>query len=161
MNESGQHLAIERSTDSDYLESLIAVLHAGLTSDQYPADYGIGTRLLHADGSIFLVASINGARCGGFFLVREDGRLMVHTMLVPPARGAIAVRLGRLGLEWLWANTEANALYGHCFNDRKDVVLFARACGVHPCCEYEDGSTVNGKPVANILLKIERPNHYG
>ena len=153
-------LSIQRSRDAAYLHGLLDRLRPLVTSDQHTGkEFGVAdfAAALDSDHLLFLEAGIDGERCGGFAVISEGTRQVVHTMLLPPARGSLAVKIGRAGLRWVWKNTDHAELYSYCFEDRPEVMLFARLCGFAHYETTDDGSTVNGRQVRTHLLKITRP----
>lgn len=149
-------LSIRPCSDAAYVDGLIARLRPYVTCDGCEELPSVAAVLPRED-VVCIEAWSGETRCGVFLILPEDGHHAVHTLLEPPARGSLAIKLGRLGMRWVWENTGWASLHSYAYENRPEVVLFAKLCGFHVDRTISDETTINGKPVRTHLLVIDRP----
>lgn len=101
---------------------------------------------------------------GGFFGLQpteDNGGYIVHTVMLPSCRGSKALRAAKLGIEWVFKNTEAERIETYSFKMHKDVTLFCRLAGFREVGRHIHTYTVNGEPatVIDFLLTKQDFEH--
>lgn len=143
-------LEIRPCADAKFVGQLLAKLsgEVGVLSDEDRTE--ISTAVL-SPRAMAIEAIRDGERVGAwlFHPFSECRGFHVHTLLLPSARGATAIALGKLGMEWVWSNTDWSELWSTCQPARRDVLFFAMKVGFMRVGVSETTGT--------ILLKIDRP----
>lgn len=138
---------VERS-DLGYVDSLARhplvapfVTHDGLREQSF-ADV-----LLEPD-TFFLRADVDGVPCGGFLFRKNE----VHTMLLPPLRGRLAVRAGKQACDWLRQHRGWSEMTSYCFSCHPQTLWFARQVGFSIQSTIDEDLRVGGRPVLTHKL---------
>lgn len=99
-----------------------------------------------------------GETLGVFVLQRKfPGVFEVHTCLTKECRGATAVRAGKLGVEWMFLNTEAVRLYSMCPDSNSASMHYAFAVGFrqafHRAQLWQKGGKMEGATVVELTVQ--------
>lgn len=146
-------------TDAAYVDWLLVELRDQIAPDGYEDVAPSVTAACWLDRADVLCVEvrINGSRSGVFLFLPENGGMTVHTLLVPPARGALAIEVGKTALRWVWKNTIWPRLHSYCYEPHKHTLLFAKLCGFRVADTISDNTTIDNMPVRTHLLVIDRP----
>lgn len=143
-------ITVEQSSDRGYLgrlfeDPLIRSFcgHDGLPRDVHCKD------LLDQPNVFFLQVRLDGERCGGFLFQDNE----VHTMLLPPLRGSLAVSAGKKACDWLRANRDWASLTSYCYSCHPQTLWFAKRVGFVLSHTTDEGVAVNGVPVLTHHLE--------
>lgn len=146
-------------TDAAYVDGLIEELRDQIAPDGYDDAAPSVTSACWLDRAdvLCIEVRVDGSRSGAFLFLPENGGMTVHTLLVPPARGAVAIEAGKTALRWVWNNTTWPRLHSYCYEPHKHTLLFAKRCGFQVAGTISDNTTIDHKPVRTLLLVIDRP----
>lgn len=143
------NLRVEPCSDHTYIESVFEhpAVRPYVTHDALPKDIDLRPLLACSD-VVFLKAYLNDAPCGGFLFKGNDA----HTVLLPPARGNLAVELAKLAVEWVHQNRGYDHLVSYCYSCHPHTLWFAKRIGFVHAGTRDDHITVKGEPVLTYSL---------
>lgn len=98
------------------------------------------------DGCLWAECSVDEVGCGGFLLIPKPEGYEVMTLLVPPARGRIAVQLGREGVALFRRTYPDTQLLVTTYSHMRAAQVFITAVGFRRSLTVNEGSTRDGKP---------------
>lgn len=104
------------------------------------------TDTLSLDGCLWVACSVGSIDCGGFILIPKDDGYEAMTLLVPPARGAVAVRLAREGIALFSSAYPGVRLRASTFSDMRAAQRFIASVGFRRSGSEDEGDTRKGKP---------------
>lgn len=111
-------------------------------------------------GCLWYPCTLDGAPVGGFLLLPKAEYMEVHTLLVPPARGAAAVAVARAALQCYRAEG-GGPLLACAYDDNRAAQTFIAAVGFHRIDTVDEGATRFGHPVRAIYYTDNREFHHG
>lgn len=120
-----------------------------MVHDGDPADVSFGALFASHPDTFFLEASYDRTPCGGFLFVDRE----VHTMLLPPLRGELAVEAGKKACDWLRENRGWGRMTSYCYSCHPQTLWFAKRVGFRRTETRDDGIAVNRKPVLTHVLE--------
>lgn len=111
--------------------------------------------LMEADGNVFLQISVDGEEAGFAIMIRMgDDEYEMHSGILPPFRGQIAVEAGRGVIEWM-GEFGAKCLRTFAWENARHVRLMARMVGFEEVSRQDWPYTVNQQSVRRINYAIQ------
>lgn len=104
------------------------------------------------EGCQWWACALDGQPCGGFLLQPHGTEMEVYTLLLPPARGAIAQACAREALR-LYRKSGGGCLRICAYSDNRPAQLFIAALGFRRGRSVHEGDTRHGRPVRAIYYE--------
>jgi hypothetical protein len=152
MNDSEHTFSISRTYDETFVSMLMEKLFDKITVDEFPS-MPETNGMLCGDAVLALEVRYGSDRVGAFLFIGDE----VHTLLLEPIRGRLAVKAARAAAEWVWANTDKPCINSFYYNHRPDVAWYCRAVGLKPVGTETTQYHFNGNPVIKTKVRLERP----
>ena len=105
--------------------------------------------LFENPSTFFLRVDFEGTPCGGFLFVGQE----VHTMLLPPLRGQLAIDAGKAACDWLRVHRGWETMTSQCYSCHPQTLFFAKRVGFRRINTVDQHIFVNRKPVLTHLLE--------
>jgi len=108
------------------------------------------------DGTRIFLKVLKGEAVAGIYVLQRTlpGVFEVHTCLLNSCRGAKAVAAGKLGVEWMFLNTEATRLYSLCPDSNPASMHYAFAVGFHQAFHRAQLWQKGGKPEGATVVEL-------
>lgn len=145
-------LRIQPCADPDFIDGLIWRFREQVGFEGSNGSIPSLNTIIKTPLVLALQAMVDDKPCGVWLIFAQEGRYMVHSLLLPSVRGTLAIALGKLGAKWIWEHTGWDNIWTTHKTSRKDVRLFSKLVGFTVVREYIEE---NGTPTT--LLVIHRP----
>lgn len=152
-------ITVEPTTDESYIKSVFLnpSIYADMKDDSSPSDpSALADRDIMSIPGFFLRCLVDGAPAGVWWLIRKGDAVEAHTALMENCRGRSAIRATRMAIEWVFANTGAQAIMSYAWSDSPAVAWFCRAVGMSATRTEPWTSTRNGRAVDIQWFTINR-----
>jgi hypothetical protein len=154
------NITVEPTTDEQYIKSVFLnpTIYSQMSDDSCPSQPSdlAGANIMAIPG-FFLRAMIDGVPAGVWWLIWKEGdRVEAHTALTDICRGRAAIEATKKAIQWVFENTDAEAITSYAWSDAPAVAWFCRAVGMSKSETKPWPNTRKSKPVEITYYSVNR-----
>lgn len=153
------NITVEPATDETYIKAVLfsPTIYPNIRDDSCPQESSTlyGADIMAIPG-FFLKVAVDAAPAGLFWLIWKGRNVEAHTALLENCRGLRAIKATKAAINWIFSNTEAEAIDSYAWSDCPAVKWFCRAVGLKEGRTEKWPNTRNGKPVDITYYSLER-----
>jgi len=149
---SESEFSISVTHDEEFISSCVSKLFDKITVDEFPS-FPVTSGLFDTGRVSALEVRYKGERVGAWMFVDDE----VHTLLLEPIRGSLAIKAAREAIRWTWENTDRKYIDSFYYNHRPDVAWFCRTLGFVKIRTEDTPYHFNGQPVVETKVRLMRP----